>query len=550
MTNGQQDADDGGPGPGPAARAWRWLRSWRGMATAAAAIVLVAGIVYLLVIVLPTLDDCASGVDGNDDQCIGVSDSFAFHPSFAEVTGRIAAENVRVEELSTRTDPASPTAVRDRVVTLLYVLPVPLANADLAELQRHELEGAYVAQRNANASPEYGGDRPLVRLVVANIGDGGKYAGSIVERIRTYPAEERLVAVLGFGQSLEPIEEAINLLGRQAADCLPDDPTCGAFPVITSLITADGFAGLSTDQRAPHVVRVVPTNADQARAAVAALAETRGTYRVVVVQDINPDDDYAETLGRQFTDAAGSAGATVLRPEEYDSTVEETIPQRMFGIARQLCDLRPDVVYFAGRAAHLRNLVDTARAPESGCQDADDRIEVWTGDDAVNLPGSLPSNITVTYTALAHPGVWTAENAALFTPRGLGCVDPAPEPAGTVCFAPEFGYPDGAYVELADGGAAIGHDVVLTAVLAVRTSRVPADRVGRSDVITLGFPALHGTNSVAGASGWISICNDGNPERKAVPIVGLLPDSPAAVRPGPVPAAGGEPYRRGSPEQC
>lgn len=133
--------------------------------------VLVRSVVVLIVIgalaaavikVVPPLLRCAEGVNRVDGQCVGISDGAdpgTFGEGFADVLAAIGAENQRIAESGAA------------FVSVAYLLPVPVAglNDDLARALRHDLVGAYTAQRQANRINTLG-DEPLIRLLVANSG--------------------------------------------------------------------------------------------------------------------------------------------------------------------------------------------------------------------------------------------------------------------------------------------------------------------------------------------------------------------------------------------
>ncbi|WP_132117328.1 hypothetical protein [Actinocrispum wychmicini] len=105
-------------------------------------------------------DGCPTGLHASSGtnfarECVGVTDGqYMFGSQFAAVEGRIAAENKRV------------TSGDAPVVTIALLSPFPTSDTDTLtpESMRHELEGAYAAQVQANRST------PKVKLVLANEG--------------------------------------------------------------------------------------------------------------------------------------------------------------------------------------------------------------------------------------------------------------------------------------------------------------------------------------------------------------------------------------------
>jgi len=99
---------------------------------------------------------------GSPGECVGVTDgSLAFAPELAEATGKILAENRRVEESGLSS------------VSLAYFIPMTLGEGDTQDFGavNDELRGAFLTQYNWNR--ETGTDNPAepqVRLLLANPG--------------------------------------------------------------------------------------------------------------------------------------------------------------------------------------------------------------------------------------------------------------------------------------------------------------------------------------------------------------------------------------------
>src|SRR5438874_5300198 len=115
-----------------------------------------------------------------------------------------------------------------------------------------------------------------------------------------------LVAVLGFGQSRSTTLRAIErLTGRQ-----------GQVPVIAVRLTADSLSPRG-DSGVKGLVRVSPTNRDEAGAAVAYLRGKR--YRAFLIKDDNETDLYAKTLGDEFAKTFPAEPYKVVETRPYDS---------------------------------------------------------------------------------------------------------------------------------------------------------------------------------------------------------------------------------------
>ncbi|HZA16763.1 MAG TPA: hypothetical protein VE645_07685, partial [Pseudonocardiaceae bacterium] len=72
-----------------------------------------------------------------------------------------------------------------------------------------------------------------------------------------------------------------------------------------------------------------------------------------------------------------------------------------------------------------------------------------------------------------------------------------------------------------DGGAIIGHDAIVVATKAIRSAF--GEDGDRPDLIIQQFNGLRGAGAVPGASGWISLDENGNTVNKAVAILLVKP---------------------------
>lgn len=432
-------------------------------------------------------------------ECIGVTDGdFEFTPDLAAVMGKISEENRWVSQ---QTDKPS--------VSVAYWIALDQKDPASVGL-RHQLQGAYLAQRRVNRAV---GRQPLIRLLVANAGkENEQWKPVVTQLLGKAGAPDRLVAVAGLGRSFEATRQAIT----EQAD--------HRMPMIASTLTADSFSLVPEEQRVRGLVRASATNSDQVKATVAYLKPD--DQRALLIQDTNKEDLYVRTLGEAFTAEFPDPTHTLIEPERYDSSlggVANAFAQMMPNI----CVKRPDVVYFAGRGGSvLQSFLEAL--PGRPCLDF--RIKVVTGNSAVhtaNWVQSLPqgewerrigsANVTLRYGTLAHPGAWAASPTS-FSPEATryfqqDCAD---------CFTSLF--PGGS---LDDGSAIMAHDAVVTAVQAIWDATGQRDL--STDPLTLGqviqaLGQLHDLNAVPGASGWLSFDGNGNPVDKAVTILELKPD--------------------------
>jgi hypothetical protein len=440
---------------------------------------------------------CAPGIERTDDeQCVGVVTTGApddvFGAGYADVLGRIQKENAAVE------------ASGQPFVSVAYLLPLPAEGDDgLAGALRRDLVGAYVAQLRANHTRTLG-EAPLVRLLVANHGKSAAHWERVVPTLVEMASWEagRLVAVALGGQSLVNTSNALDALVR------------GRVPVLTGRLTADQLLPYQPGPDVP-LARLAPTNTEEA---VAASAYLRPTVRTaVIVQDSNPLDTYATSLGEAFRAAFPDATHEIVEPVEYFDSRTPAI-NTMPGILSNICLKRPDIVYFAGRSPELEALVEVL--PFRPCLDLP--IRIVTGSDGVlfaaaaargtpELRRGLEANAEVIYTAVAHDGSWTGAPEA-FQPAASEYLTGTCEGCLPRLFPNEY---------LADGAVIMGYDAIVTAVSAVRLGDGLNDTAA---LVSQQFKRMHGTEAVPGASGWLSFAATGEARDKATPVLRVRPD--------------------------
>ncbi|MEU1075887.1 MULTISPECIES: protein kinase [unclassified Streptomyces] len=475
---------------------------WRRTAPAVLAVLaaLLAGADAPSSAVLPGASGCATGQravgEGAERTCVGLLAGAFARPGppqasesdLAPVLTLIHAENREVVGASTGPH-ARPYA------SVVYLTPITAAydGTSMMASVRHDLEGAYLAQREANREP---GTGPRIRVLVAQTGGSAEQRAYAVGQVLHRRRAEHIVAAVGLGGSTASSQDMVGQL------------TAAGLPAFGSVLTADSWAGT------PGLLRVAPANADQAAAAVRFLsARGRADDRFLLVEDVAAGDQYTSTLATQFRarmPAERLAGALL-----FDSAAPD--PTGIFrGQSGELCAARPDVVYFAGRGTSLPAFL-TALA-ERPCRDRP--LTVLSGDDTTQVvrtdgfgPRELAAalrtgRVDLVYTGLAHPGAWRVAPHA-FAPRAV-----APFRDGTFATA----FPGS---RLDDGRAIMMYDTVLLATRALRTTPAVSDPTATDVHRTLA--ALRGGPPVAGASGWVAVDGDGGPRDKAIPIIRIDP---------------------------
>jgi ABC-type branched-subunit amino acid transport system substrate-binding protein len=473
-----------------------WWRRRLGITALVVALALIGTGGYLWL--RPADTRCGDGVarvgSGPGRQCVGLTDGgYSFAPDLDRLSALVRAENQRVAKST-----ASGGAPWVGIVYLMSMVPGP-GSTNTADSIRHELEGAYTAQWEANHSHGQG-DSPQIKLFLAHLGQTTQQRDATLDQITAHRRTDHIVAVAGLGTSTVATRSSIERLTKQ---------DLAAFG---SVLSADDLADIK------GLVRVAPPNSDEAAAAAKYLVKHYRKAHVLLVQDTRDDDLYTRTLAASFR-RSYPASLLIDHPMQYDSSksdVSTYFTQQM----ANLCLDRPPVVYFAGRGVDLPRFL--APLAHRSCDDSP--VTVISGDDASQVGQSKGvdevkqalrlGNIKLLYTGLAHPGAWKLRPQS-FDPNAI-----APFQPGGRFDAAFPGEP------LDDGEAIMGYDAVLTAVTAIRTaasggtaSRTPTGQ----DVVQM-LTLLYGARAVSGASGLISLDPSGGPRDKAIPIVELDPD--------------------------
>ncbi|KOV70739.1 hypothetical protein [Streptomyces sp. MMG1121] len=476
------------------------LRRYLALLLAAA---LVTGAVFAVRVLTHDDRSCAPGVSrpAGSDECVGVATgpaAYDFGQSrLSDAVQAIARENSQLK-------PGS-------YVTVALMLPYTSTSPTSLNDIQHQLQGAYLAQYQANHDSN--GQSPQIRLVLANPGATGGYWRQTVDRLeRMTTSADRLRAVAGIGQSTEPNKAAVAELTRLH------------IPVIGSSITADDLAnGQDGKDPYPGLARVAPTNTDEARALTSFAKVTAG--RALLVYD-KPGDPYTRTLQQSF---AALIKGSPYEPQPFtppaDRSQEGTTANTFRQITNLVCDTsrETDTILFAGRHVQLRQFINALGG--RGCQDR--KFTVLTGDEASYLTyekalnrDALRHNLSVRFTSLAHPDEWTKDPQ----PTGGSAADFATLQALLTSAERAPVGPIGS-VALDDGQLIIGYDALRLAVHGIREAVPDGKTIPELADVGLQWPQVKGSSlRVNGASGWICLDAHGNPYDKAVPIVELTPE--------------------------
>ncbi|MEV5329670.1 hypothetical protein WBK31_12480 [Nonomuraea sp. N2-4H] len=476
------------PWPRPPRRRWGWI------VAGVCAVVLLA---YGGFQVVDHLSRCAPGVArvtvaaAGREECVGISDSYAFEPRFQHVVNALITEN----EFAT-------AGGEGTYVTVAFA--AGLTNPDGRVVA--ELEGAVAGLRRANRE-NLVGSRPLIKMVLANMDSEQTHWQEVTDDLlEMVDGPDRLRAVVGLGLSSD---EAVNGMRRLSE---------AELPMIADVMTADDI----TKKQANGFARVNPTVGEELAAVAQYVrtteertAEQRSAMMVTYSEE---NDRYAAALSNAFKTRFGEhwkRSGRVSNPFSRDPGINFDL------IVGSLCDDdSPDLILYGGRGKDLPAFIQYLS--QRKCHD--DEVTIVTGSDAARLLTDSPENkpavdalysqekpISLIYSPLAEPAVLRG---------GAG------QPAEPQLVKLEQTFRDVGFDprHLRTGWAIMAHDAVLVAARAIRlaalSNPIPPPRKVR-DHIYLMSPKVNG---VQGASGLIEIDPEtGNRRIERLPVLRLLP---------------------------
>jgi hypothetical protein len=374
-----------------------------------------------------------------------------------------------------------------------------------ADAVRHDLQGAYIAQQAWNAPANRA---PKVRLLLADLGSQMSGWRAAAAQIRAgVDGEERIVAVAGLAVSTQDVREFVDEIAKSKV------------AIVAGAITGDKMTVALGGGPVPGMVRVAPTNSDMAVATLRYLDRAPGlpaAPRVLEVRDQNRADDYAVSLGEAFSKAITAQPGrryAVLRPQMvFNSSLDEagTI---LAAKAEKVCELRADVVHFAGRGADMKGFL-----PGLASRSCTSRHLLVLGPPDIARSAHSPlwasgseANMTVLAPGLTSPSMWREDRGAA-SGETVSRFGSCP-----TCYATLF--PD---ESMADSDAALSHDAVWTAILGIRDVVAGQASTGAGPSRPKAAAVAQALNQlrVDGVSGWICTFDaDHNPVNKAVPML-------------------------------
>lgn len=493
-------------------------RHWKMLTSAAVVVVLVAG--GIGVWIWKPWNHCGPGLTFNGTVCVGLA-----------LTGSGFRGNDPLSGLEKKISENNSAIHGPGFVSIVYLDDLaPNQQSDSVNISdlRHRIEGLIAAQREANFGGLAYGTTPKIKLLLANYGANAGNEQQAVNGISQAQADQHIAAVTGIGQSLVNTRKAVADLSRDN------------IVTVGSITSADD---MNTDPRTRQPIRnffrVDSTNMDEAAVGAAYMAQHH-YRRILLVQDQNPKDDYVGNLGADVKYQAQKKHLSVAQVD-YESTNEPLYGTNRSSYMTNLfqdkindvCQNKPDLIYFAGRGVDLRSFLK-ALAGTSSCKGYQPKhIDVLSGDDVVSM-GKGPidkwgnTEFNVYYTAVATGNEWAADQAD--TNDSLDYRH----------FAADFHESGFAGGDLTDGHAIMTYDAVLTAADAARHDKEIVQSPGKFNPgnvrsFVSGFDCAY---PAPGAGGRIAFpaaksVDQGDPSDKPVPIMRVQQNG----RPVPVPQA-------------
>ncbi|GCE14427.1 ABC transporter substrate-binding protein [Tengunoibacter tsumagoiensis] len=349
---------------------------------------------------------------------------------------------------------------------------------------RDILQGAYIAQKEANAQARLHGGK-LLRIVIADIGFDDASAVQVAQQIVLLARQDTtLVGVLGWPTSGSTLA-ALHVLSN------------AHIPMVSSTASSDELSGKS-----PYFFRVVPTDALQGR--VAAQYAQTNLHATQVELFYDPDNSYSRSLARAFMQnfVDGSHHVTAVR---YTRGRVESLTA---GI-NQVATLHPDLIYFAGYVSDASVVLKSLPPCQNVCLK-------MMGGDALYVQGdysleAFSSYKRLYFTSFAFPDEWKGEQPAFFAQY-------------TQAFDPHNQYQQKKYgYNLPDADAILAYDAMRTLLWAV-SQVVLLNKSLTPEAVRQALSQLTNENAIQGVSGPLAFASNGDALAKPVLILAGQPD--------------------------
>jgi len=468
-------------------------RLWPVAAAATALVVLAAGIGAA---VTHPWTNCGPGVERTSSgECVGVTDGgYVYAPELAGVERAIEKEDGQVLESG------------QPYVSIAYLGAMTPGDEPGSTIRR-QLEGAYVAQLAANDG-NFIASKPLVRMLLANDGNGDRQWQPVLRRLRDLIRADHLVAVVGLGLPSATTTAEIAMLHQAGIPIVGTSQPGGA-------LVDEGLVSISPTDSAGVDAAIDYESGGHDPAA-------RGRA-AVVVEDTSRGDPYA-AQGARFAQLWQERHLDERRTLMYQSNLPGAdaafaslvhdpvlcLPQLPKDVAATPAAL-PPLIYFAGPG---HDLILFARALSAGCLVPNaGPYQVITGPDASNVPDDSANGlVTITYTGRVPPA----------PSRG-------PAPPLRAFYAKQFAKQFRG--DSSDDEQAVqAHDAVWVAINTIRRAASTSAPVPDPGAVQQLLGQVQGNEAVTGIGGSIELDPGGGRVNEVVPVVQIRFDGASTKR--------------------
>jgi len=347
------------------------------------------------------------------------------------------------------------------------------------EGERRILQGIYIAQREYNQACQ--NPCPLLRLLIANTGNNADNARSVATQIvQAAKADRTILGVEGWSAS----QDTFNIVSTlQAAH----------IPMVSGTASSDLLTGSS-----PYFFRVAPPDSSQGALAADYVEKTFHAQRIALFVD--PANAYSSSLASAFKQHLSADISVIIQPYTVGAYAKDAHSVR--DDLREIATYQPDLIYFAGYSADGRVLLEELSRDKRLAH-----LPVVGGDALYNLIGNpgqpVPGSGHLFFTAFASPDEWQYMH--------LSREEPSFFQEYARIFAPLT----------PNGNVILSYDALQVLLQAYHIASVS----GKADLtrqdIQQALQDITGSHAVQGISGQITLGKDGNPQQKAVVMLGV-----------------------------
>lgn len=393
-------------------------------------------------------------------------------------------------------------------ITIVLGLPLDGSPAHLA-ISRPDLQAAYEFQNRVNTQAGNGLPNGMkLRILIGNSGaadnDVATLAQFVAKRVQI-GNPEHIIAVVGWPTSGE---------SSYAMSAL----TAAKIPLVTQTASSTSLDGIS-----PYFFRVNPNDSAQGEAEGLYAYHVLKARKVLVVRD--PNDPYSQSLADAFTASFENLGGTVINDatdnfQEHTTTVEQYEQAGVHDAVKNRVDLiflpglDDDAVRMAhavGQMANIYPFLSTMKVLGGDGFDTGLILGQGTGPDA-DLASTYPQDMQrLVFTSFANRVEWGSSQPTFLTDwqKLYGTVSAnAQQPALPVSTA----------IMTNDAFGVIGYSLQwITGSWTGASLRAALDSIGKE-----------ATSPYQGLSGQISFDNKGDPFKKTVLLLAVVPDTTSA----------------------